>query len=75
MNPENKNMYLEKYFGISSSDLDLIKQISNTLIHCGKYAFMNLCHTYMTRFLKHMIREIISDVEKKHMSHSHSLPT
>ena len=75
MNPENKNMYLEKYFGISSSDLDLIKQISNTLIHCGKYAFMNLCHTYMTRFLKPMIREIISGVEEKHMSHSHSLPT
>ena len=68
VNPENKNLYLEKYFGISPSDLDLIKQISSTLVRCGKYTFMNYCHTYMTRFLKRMIREIITDVEKKHMS-------
>lgn len=65
MDVEKKEELLEKYFGINNQNLTLIKDISSTLRKCGKYGFMNDCRSYMTMFLKRIIRGIIDDCNEK----------
>ena len=51
-----KEDLFEEFFGISPANLIILKDISSTLMKCGKYGFMNDCRTFMTMFLKRTIR-------------------
>ena len=62
---EKKEELLEQYFGINPINLVLLKDISSTLRKCGKYNYMNDCRTFMTMFLKRMIRGMIEESKKK----------
>lgn len=64
---EKKEELLEKYFGINPSNLVLLKDISTTLRKCGKYSYMNDCRTFMTMFMKRMIRGMIEESKKKYV--------
>ena len=62
---EKKEELLEQYFGINPINLVLLKDISSTLRKCGKYNYMNDCRTFMTMFLKRMIRGMMEESKKK----------
>ena len=64
MDSEDKENLFKDYFGISPSNLQLRKDISTTLRNCGKYGYMNDCRTFMTMFLKRILRGIIDYTEK-----------
>ena len=61
---DQKEELLEKYFGINPQNLLLIKDISTTLRKCGKYTYMNDCRTFMTLFMKRMVRGITDESKK-----------
>ncbi|KAK8794345.1 hypothetical protein WA171_003469 [Blastocystis sp. BT1] len=68
VDPEVKEDLFEEFFGISPANLIILKDISSTLMKCGKYGFMNDCRTFMTMFLKRTIRGVIEDVKKHNLN-------
>lgn len=69
VDPEVKEDLFEEFFGISPANLVILKDISSTLMKCGKYGFMNDCRTFMTMFLKRIIRGVIEDAKKQNLSY------